>query len=367
MHDFLEIKQLGDNQVLNHFQDFFSAYASAAAAVGTTTELNVEVARRKVDLHIAGNDLAAKLTRAIQHRRTDASSAKDAALYIFESEKPEHHLPPFFVRLIEIVKTHPNPGLRRFRGDIPVLTNHRFRAAMTDFSFTMADIETSVCVHWVAGANSIPSYELAAPLRVPFNFILNSATRQLVHGGAVGNEKGGVFLGGVGGSGKSTTAINSLSSSELRYAGDDYVLLDFDRVPVAFNLYGTAKVKSVEDTIRFPRFKDHFEIASADTSFGKPVLFVTEHFPDKIAAQLPLNAIVFPKFEAGAKLQVAEMSRQVVFREIATSTVRQTAGNEHETVALIGRLVRELPCYKLTFGEEQSGIPDALIRIIEKT
>jgi hypothetical protein len=291
----------------------------------------------------------------------------DAAIYVFESERSEQQLPPFFIRLIDIINTHPHAGLRKFRGDIPLLTNRRFRAAVTgNFSFTMADTEAKICVHWVSGADAVPAYELAAPLRTPFNFTLNSTTRQLVHGGAVGTSVGGVFLGGVGGSGKSTTALNSLLSSELYYAGDDYVVVDLGRAPTAFNLYGTAKVKTVKDTGRFKYLKNHFETTSTADSVEKPILFLNEHMPDKIVPRIRLSAIVFPKFEAGARLELGALSRQVAFREIATSTVRQTAGNEQETVAMIGRLVRELPCYKLAFGEEQNGIPDALVQIIEK-
>jgi hypothetical protein len=137
-------------------------------------------------------------------------------------------------------------------------------------------------------------------------------------------------------------------------------------MPTAFNLYGTAKVKSLDDTKRFGYLGNQFENTASGDSVEKPILFINEHKLYKIVPQIPLSAIVFPKFEAGARLQYEEMSRQVAFREIATSTVRQTAGNEQETVAVIGRLVRELPCYKLTFGEEQDGVPDALLQIIEK-
>jgi hypothetical protein len=366
MPEFLERKTIEAEEILNHFQDFFSAYESAVDALNSPVDINLEIARQNVCLQFAGKDLAAKLTRAVKHHQTAESIEPDMTILVWESGDSKQRLPHFFARFIEFVDSHPNSGLRKFRGDVPLLTNHRFRAASGDNSFTIADLEQKVCVHWVPAAARIPPHEIAAPLRIPFNFLLSSATRQLIHGGAVGTAEGGIFFGGFGGSGKSTTALNSLSAPDFFYAGDDYVLVDVETRPTAYNLYGTAKVKTIEDLERFPRLKNYADAEIVDESPQKPRLFLNEHVAHKIIREMPLKAIVFPKFIAGERIQCHEMSRQSAFREIVTSTIRQTPGNEQETVSVIGRLIRELPCYKLTFGENQITIPDVLRGITEK-
>ena len=74
----------------------------------------------------------------------------------------------------------------------------------------------------------------------------------MVHAGAVGTMAGGrCLLGGVSGSGKSTTSLFALTSPDLRFLGDDYVLVDGADRPEVFSIYSTAKIHE-PDQARVP-------------------------------------------------------------------------------------------------------------------
>ena len=98
----------------------------------------------------------------------------------------------------------------------------------------------------------------------------------------------------------------------------------------------------------------------------KPMIFLNEHLPQKLVREVPLKAIVFPRFTTGEKIYWRSMSQKQAFREIATSTVRQTPGDDQTAISMIGRFVRELPCYELIFGEDQKDLPQYILEIIAR-
>jgi hypothetical protein len=116
---------------------------------------------------------------------------------------------------------------------------------------------------------------------------------QLVHAAAVGNSNGGVLIGGKGGSGKSTTALTCLES-KLNYIGDDYTLLGLDSGrPVVHSLYNSAKLNS-DHVQRFPTLLP--KVSNPDRlADEKALLFVNEHYPAKVATQLPVRAVLLPR------------------------------------------------------------------------
>ncbi len=365
--DLLKEKHFAEQEVVGLFQQFFSSYLAAAESSAGAAEIYLRTARQTVRLRFAEKHLMGPLTRALLHLRIHPVSKPDLTICVWDTQSSKQNLPPVLEQLIDFINSNPNSGLRAIRGDIPLLTKTTIRTALTGRnSLTMADSLEKVCVHWISDAAEIPYHEVGAPLRVPFTFMFGSASCQLLHGGAVGRDEGGVFLGGVGGSGKSTTALNCLTS-ELFYASDDYVLVDVATQPTAFSLYNTAKVKTISDLDRFPHFRSW--IANEDgvnVNQEKPMIFLNENIPEKLIGEIPLKAILFPRFAPGAKIRYRPMSRQCAFREIVTSTIRQTPNDNPPAIAMIGRFVKELPCYELAFGEDQADLPQYITEIISK-
>ena len=65
----------------------------------------------------------------------------------------------------------------------------------------------------------------------------------MLHAAAVGTADGGVLIVGRGGVGKSTTALACLAAG-MKYVADDYLVVQLDPEPRAFQLYGTAKLEA---------------------------------------------------------------------------------------------------------------------------
>jgi hypothetical protein len=365
MFDFSKEISLAEKDIVNLFQQFFFAYQAAVKNFAEPADVYLRVARQTVHLQFAGKHLVQPMTRALLHLETEPSSKPDFSIYVWDSKSARQDLPPLLEQFNQFVNSDPNTGLRAVRGDVPLLTNQRIRTAlMGKTSLTMANIQPKLCVHWTSDAAEIPYFELGAPLRVPFNFMFGNASRQLLHGGAVGTAEGGVFLGGVGGSGKSTTALNCLTST-LDYASDDYVLVDLRAEPTAYSLYNTAKLKTISDLERFPNLRSWLSNEErVNYRQEKPIIFLNEHVPQKLIGEIPLRAIVFPRFTAGVKIHYQSMSQQRAFREIVTSTIRQTPNDDQTAISMIGRFIKKLPCYELIFGENQNDLPKYIAEII---
>ena len=367
MFDSIKERGYAEEEIDQLFRHFFSSFSQTANNFETIA-VYLRVARQTVCLKFTNKYLANLLTRALLHIQTDLTPNPDLTICVWDTKSTNQNLPPFLSQFNQFINANPNAGLRAIRGDVPFLTNKKIRTAlMGNSSLTMANIPEKLCVHWVSGADEIPYHELGASLRVPLNFMFNGFSRQLLHGGAVGNEKGGVFLGGIGGSGKSTTALNCLLSSSIFYAGDDYVLVESDNSPTAYSLYNSAKVKSFNDLERFSKLRSLIANENGvKINQEKPMLFLNEHLPQKLIAELSLKAIVFPKFMTGEKIRIQPISQQRVFREITTSTVRQTPGNDQTTIAMIGKFIKKLPAFELVFGENQTDLTKYISDIIEE-
>ncbi len=107
--------------------------------------------------------------------------------------------------------------------------------------------KTGVCVMWVRDVARLPEWERSFPFRnVLYQWFKNSSFL-FIHAGAVGNPQGGVLLTGKGGTGKSTTTLACLDS-DLRYAGDDFVMIDTETLEV-HSLYNVAKPPIYTDSL----------------------------------------------------------------------------------------------------------------------
>ncbi|MBX7174807.1 MAG: hypothetical protein K1X72_27775 [Pyrinomonadaceae bacterium] len=367
MFDFSKDLKFSEEKIDEIFQQFLFSFSDAAKTFGEPADFYFQTANQIIHLKFAGKNLAQSLTRALLHLQTEPTSKPDFTICIWDSKSTQKNLPPFLDQFNQFVNSHQNSGLKATRGDIPILTNQKIRTAlMGNSALTMANFQQRICVHWISDEAKIPYFDIGAPLRLPFTFMFGNASRQLLHGGAVGNEDGGVFLGGIGGSGKSTTALNCLNSP-LKYASDDYVLVDLEPKPIACSLYNTAKLKTLNDLERFPDFRAHLSNEEGvKNNREKPMIFLNEHFPQKLMVKIPLRAIVFPKFTAGAKINYQTMPKQRAFREIATSTIRQTPNDDQTALGMIGKFIKELPCYELIFGENQSDLPKYIAEIIAR-
>jgi hypothetical protein len=184
---------------------------------------------------------------------------------------------------------------------------------------------------------------------------------QLVHAAAVGNSRGGVLIGGKGGSGKSTTALACLESN-LSYVGDDYTLLGLDSGPVVHSLYNSAKLNS-DHIQRFPELLP--KIANTErSSEEKALLFVNEHYPLKVAIRLPVRAILLPRVRGLAETRLKRVSVAMTLAALAPSTIFQLPRAGSEAFKFLTTFARQLPCFSLDLGTDLSTIAPVIEELL---
>jgi len=209
---------------------------------------------------------------------------------------------------------------------------------------------------WVPGLDDVPIFELAMPFRPIAHWWSESIGLQMVHAAAVGTpEHGAVLLGGVSGSGKSTTSLWALTSEALSFLGDDYVLVD-PEAPEVFSLYTTAKIHEA-DRGRVPHIRA--EVVGRQEE-DKLVAFLHEPYGDRIVERLPITALLLPRV-GGEGPKFTAVGAGEALRRLAPSTVLQFQGGEPgRALAAIHRLVLAVPAFDLALGEDPAATPTAI-------
>ena len=167
-----------------------------------------------------------------------------------------------------------------------------------------------------------------------------------------------MLLAGKGGSGKSTTALLCLEAG-LRYVSDDYCLLEPGERPRAHCLYNTGKLQR-DHLTRFPALAQKAVDPHSD-QFEKKVIFVHQHYPDRLANALPLRAIFLPYVSGESDHHLRQVAPEVALRGLAPSTLFQLSAPSREHLRIMAGLTRQLPCYQLALGTDFASIP-AFIR-----
>ncbi len=208
---------------------------------------------------------------------------------------------------------------------------------------------------WVLAEDRVPWWERAAPLRTILHWGLRSPDRLLVHGAAVGAGGHGVLLAGAGGSGKSTTSIAALLAG-LQFAGDDYVLVDLARDPVrAHSIYGTAKLTPASATLL-----EGLPSVAVGRDGEKAVLDVAAVHPDRLVADLALDAIVLPRVVAPGPTRLVRATAADALRALAPTTVLQLPPDGGSALGPLAALSRRLPVWHLELG----GDPAAAVALV---
>jgi hypothetical protein len=205
---------------------------------------------------------------------------------------------------------------------------------------------------WFArDAERVPWWERGAPLRAALHWLVGRGAggRHLVHAAAVGDDAGGVLIGGAGGSGKSTLAL-ACAAAGLGYAGDDYVLLAPGPPPVAHALYSSAKA-TAETLRRVPAWRgQHAEPGAGD---DKTVLQLAPAHPEVVRRRVRLRGVVLPSVDpAGRGGGLEPVAPAQALLALAPSSLLQLPGARQEALSAIGALVRTLPCWRLALGDD---------------
>lgn len=253
------------------------------------------------------------------------------------------------------------PSVDAYSGDMLGMHAPFFGNCHTNsFTITFINRETSQAAIWLTDAANLPSYERSFPLRQFFYFWFRDTSHVMVHAGALGFDTGGVLLAGKGGSGKSTSTMACLDSA-LRYAGDDFILIETQQ-PFVHSLYNVAKLEE-HNLANFPLLRQYvhnWESVPVD----KAQLFLSQFMPAKVIHGFPLKAILLPKFTGQVNTTHRPASKAEAMKALVPSSVWLLRSDTYQ-VEKISSLVRNLPCFWLETGTDLAQIPAKIIEIVE--
>lgn len=301
-------------------------------------EYRLRFADRSVRLRFAGTRLAETLFSPLAEHRVENDGAVDASIDLWEASSQPFATVPFPWRRSEL-----GPGglVRGSDFDGLVAVHEPFSGAVTLF----ASHERTV-LHRVPHSGSVPWWERAAPMRPALFWALGGVGRHIVHAAAVGDVRGGVLLVGTRGSGKTTVALSAVRHG-LRFVADDYLLLDVTGGLDAISLYSTAS------SVAGPHPEE------------KTVQDLASKFPDAMCGAIPIRAVVAPRM-SGGKTRLRRISPVTALRAWAPSTIRQMPYDGDAVLASLALVVRRVPCFGLDVGGEETGLADAISRVLDQ-
>jgi hypothetical protein len=208
--------------------------AAKAEIVGGTFDRWFRIAGLALRLKFNGDALVPVIVPALAHLEIPAQPRADLVLHAWDCATLGMSYPEAPV------------GKQAFtpRGEVRGLSEPGVTAAYEPGGrlLSLFDAEAREAFYCVGDAAEIPRFDRAEPIRGILSWFMRANGRQLIHAAAVGFPDGGVLMVGRTGTGKSNTALSTLSSS-LRFIADDFCIVSADGAPTAWSLYSTAKTR----------------------------------------------------------------------------------------------------------------------------
>lgn len=340
------------------FQDVYVAFQRAEGVAGDSIDRFYNIGGYSIRLRFAGPALIPYITPALAHLAVELVTEPALTVCLWDSASTGTKLPSLpWAMDGDITRGEA-------RGYI-MMNNDRIHTALDIGTGVLSVVDTTLnlAVYWIRDACQLPYHESAAPLRTILHWWMSNQGRQLVHAAAVGTCRGGVLLAGKGGSGKSTAALACLHS-EMLYAGDDYVLLSGQPMPFAYSLYNSTKLDA-DHVKRLPHLLPAVSNSERlDTE--KALIFLHEHYPDRVTKGFPVRAILVPHVTGLSETRLKTATPAASLIALAPSTIFQLPGARHEILQNLSEFVKQVPSFVLEVGTDLSGIPDVILAFLSQ-
>jgi hypothetical protein len=221
------------------------------------------------------------------------------------------------------------------------------------------DLSAARAVH--IGASLARAREISGirPLLMLLRWWSEATPHLMLHAAAVGNEQGGVLIGGTPGAGKSSTALACIGD-KLQLVGDDMVLIGPDGV--AHSLHATLRLR--------PDMIDRF---GPSPWFGnswsdwrnKPSQIVPDESLQHLTRSTRPKAIVLPRLELGAKAEFSRVSSARAMRVMTPVTVTNHYMDPARQLQKLSNVLQHLPCYEFSIVEDLRVIRESFETFLE--
>jgi hypothetical protein len=338
------------------FRSLRDSFQRAAQAAGETVRRSFRIGGYSVHFEFAGRCLLPAVTPALEHLAMAPAPQTDLTIRLWDSASTGTPIPELPWTPADYAR---RGDFRRFREDGCVYSVFQ----PVEQALSLVHLAENEAIYWVPDGRGIPYYDRCTPVRDLLHVWMAVHGRQMVHSAAVGTPSGGVLIPGKGGSGKSSTALTCLDS-DLRYVGDDYVLIELDPTPYVHSLYNSGKVDA-QTLADFP----HLSGGAANPDrldTEKALFFLAQRFPEKMAAGFPIRAILVPRITGAPETCLRPLSGAASLAALAPSTVLQLTGSGHRAFECLAEFARRLPCYALELGSNRAAIPEVILDLLRR-
>ena len=316
---------------------------------------DLSIADQKVRLISSYKPLVDTLTPAIEHLSCCfPNEAPDFTIFLIDLSQLEGgHLPaiPW------------EPLLRRGHRGIHVdgLYMQFVHIEETDVRILSAyDSHKKQAYYIVSDAEKLPWYISGAPMHEILYWWVRSNNMHILHCGVVGNQQNGIALLGAKGAGKSTTVLSCLENG-FSYISEDYCIVTSDEVPIAYNLYNSAKF--TDYTLeKFPHLAKYVNNKRSKNS--KYLVYFKDIYPDRIAYKLPLSALISLNLNVEASPSLKKIDVDKAFLDMISSTTLQNPTYELTSTDFFQKLKKKLQAYELTYGRDTESTIELLSTIM---
>lgn len=338
---------------VDFFEEAYQTFLRAAEVTGGSVDHYFAVGGQTVRTRFAGTALVHRLVPALMHITTNPTESPALTVCLFDSASTGVFMPP---------PPWP-PTAYGARGEIEGYNTERiytFYQPGLDI-LRMIDLERNLAIYWVDKEARVPWWESSFPLRSIIHWWSAAQPLQLMHSGAVGLPQGGVLIAGKSGSGKSTSTLSCIDS-ELRYVGDDYILVQTAPAPYVYSMYNTAKLEP-DNLDRLPHLRS---LVSNPEQLDKEkaIIYITDHYPEKSISGFPIRAILLPRITGQQDTRLTQASQMASLRALMPTTLFHLPRATQESFQKMSSLVKQVPSYHLELGTDLSQIPRVILDLL---
>lgn len=336
------------------FAQLVDGYQQAVIHSGSAVQCHYQMGGKRVQIGYASQENAQVFAPTLQHlgcaALPTACQAPDFTILVWDCVSTGA---PMVRAPWSLADYLPNRLVRGY-------CDERFRTLIYPDAAACLMLDQQACtgIYWRWNIQETPDHERAAPFRELFCWWMSTQGRYFVHGGAID----GVFLAGVGGVGKSTTALACLAQG-MAWVGEDYVLLGAEAAPQAYSLYCTAKLGPFSLQL-LPEFQADVVIPPSAQS-AKSILNLYPRYAEQLRSQVKLRAVVLPHIGGQAETRLIPVTAGQIFRPLFSSTLLQIPGTDPALIRGIANVLRQLPCYVMEIGRDLNQVVACLRTLSE--
>ena len=308
---------------------------------------------RHVRVRIVGRKLADDFCRPFAHVETKEKPSPVPSLTVDLWDEEDTGI----ARPVESTRDDLEGGWSIAGGLFAIPPDGRFVCYEFRESVTWLDRAAQQVIGWTASTQDLSLYERGKPLLPLLAVWYHDRGVQLIHAGLVSRNGHGVLLPGMGGAGKSTSALACLDIG-FDYLGDDYIGVQActDGSFVGHSLYNSVWLEP-DHMARFPLLLPH-AIHGRNPGEDKSLVLLSHVLPSQLARSATIRVLALPRVShaSGTRFRPASKS-EVLLTLIPNSLFTPIPRPGSRGFQRLAQLVEHIPSYRLELGRDLTEIP----------